>query len=745
MSKEDLFTAIAEADYESVDTLTRPTFLNRTRKLHQADSGGYPAFFRALEKGQFKIADLFIARGYDVDSLSAGVVSPLMWAAKNGFTEAIRYLLKNGAEVNLKTPCGATALFWAVWRGEIDTVKLLLSHSAQVDYSCKDWWTPLQWAAMVGSHDMAALLIESSPNISTTSDVDNAPIFLALKFGQTRVAALMANAGMDAHLTTSAGESVLILALRTGMEDLALSLIKHGADVNVIDRRGNTALIYALDGALLAAAQALLDAGADAAVRNKDGESAFLVAAACGRRFQLERLVSQFPEGLLDVGGPLFEDSYLSLMTQLHRKGAAIDERTRVRGASALLYATFGNARKIAKYLLDKGAAADAGFGGERLWLTPLMGAAWRGAREIVEAMIAKQVNMEAAGAGVSAGLNCMHCAILGGSRDVVDLLRANHFELRNSTWNRETCSYLVPAVCSGSVEIAGILLDAGLDVNFHSTPIQPYSPLELAALKGNAEMLNYLISKGATVSRRSFNYAVAGGSMGILETYLSRPGYMTDDCLTWVTANPVEVTTLLIKAGANVNSRDFNQTTPLMVAARSNCIDWVEQLLANGAVESDVTRHLDCHADTQLVYRGADAVDYLSCAMDSGARELLLHLLPREYVQKNADRVFAYAIEKGWIEIVARQLEVDEKQRVPDDALAVALCWGHEAIAELLYARGVRVSMEFVYRPGMYGNFKGLMKAVNGEALHRNYAGPMADMKAGMLRNTQLMTSFAS
>jgi outer membrane protein assembly factor BamB len=77
-----------------------------------------------------------------------------LWAAaRKGDADALKALLAKGADVNAKTPYGATALSFAADKGHLAVVKLLLAQKA--DVNVKDTFyqaTPLTWAQMRG-HD----------------------------------------------------------------------------------------------------------------------------------------------------------------------------------------------------------------------------------------------------------------------------------------------------------------------------------------------------------------------------------------------------------------------------------------------------------------------------------------------------------------------------------------------------------------------------------------------------------------
>jgi outer membrane protein assembly factor BamB len=86
-----------------------------------------------------------------------------LWAAaKKGDVDAVKKLLAGGANVNAKTPYGATALSFAAEKGHVEVVRLLLAHKADVDV--RDTFykaSPLNWAVSNNHPPIVALLLDA--------------------------------------------------------------------------------------------------------------------------------------------------------------------------------------------------------------------------------------------------------------------------------------------------------------------------------------------------------------------------------------------------------------------------------------------------------------------------------------------------------------------------------------------------------------------------------------------------------
>lgn len=84
----------------------------------------------------------------------------LLAAVRKGDAARVKALLAEGADVNAKSPYGATGLFFAADRGNMEIMKILLDHGA--DVKVKDTFygaTAVTWAVNKGNADMVTLLL----------------------------------------------------------------------------------------------------------------------------------------------------------------------------------------------------------------------------------------------------------------------------------------------------------------------------------------------------------------------------------------------------------------------------------------------------------------------------------------------------------------------------------------------------------------------------------------------------------
>jgi ankyrin repeat protein len=159
-------------------------------------------------------------------------------AAMNGDREALKQLLKQGADVNAVQGDGVTALHWAATRGDADMASMLLTAGAN--------------------------------HRATTRFGGYQPLHVAAERGHAAVVRALVKAGADANATTLQGTTPLMLAAQAGDTDTLTALLDAGAQANAREtERGHTPLMFASAANRLPAVQLLLARGADPKVATR--------------------------------------------------------------------------------------------------------------------------------------------------------------------------------------------------------------------------------------------------------------------------------------------------------------------------------------------------------------------------------------------------------------------------------------------------------------------------------------------
>jgi ankyrin repeat protein len=254
-----------------------------------------------------------------IQEFASGLLTPLMFAAREDDIDSARLLIKTGADLNAIGGDGKDALGLAVFNGSYDVASLLIDSHANVNQADAQRFTPLFWA--VDRRNM-----ETAPNFPWMVTADPLPLIKKLldagadpnvvinstprahmREGSPRIVfatALMRAAfsgdielirlllahGANPHIISSDKETPLMAACGTGFIngynkqrtpaerlEVVKLLIELGEDVNAADSYGITPLMVAANLGDITIVQYLVDKGADLAAHDlgKKNDGAF--------------------------------------------------------------------------------------------------------------------------------------------------------------------------------------------------------------------------------------------------------------------------------------------------------------------------------------------------------------------------------------------------------------------------------------------------------------------------------------
>jgi ankyrin repeat protein len=157
-------------------------------------------------------------------------------ADKNRY-ELVKFLLKNGADVNAKTKYLDTALSLAAQRHEIEIAKLLLGNKAEVDAQADDGWTPLHKAVSNCDQQMVDLLLANGANPEVNSKSVGPPLHLAALDCKKEMVERLLASHADVNARNSSGLTALDVAMNRiyfspndqDAKDVIAVLKNHGA------------------------------------------------------------------------------------------------------------------------------------------------------------------------------------------------------------------------------------------------------------------------------------------------------------------------------------------------------------------------------------------------------------------------------------------------------------------------------------------------------------------------------------
>ena len=299
---------------------------------------GESALHWAAAENHAEAVNLLLAKGAGVDERSAtetyrrrsgqsvmplGSWTPLMYAARQNAIDAGRALAKQGANLDLVDPDGATALVVAIINANYDFAAMLLDAGADPNVVDKDAaMGPLYAAAdmhrlavghgrpnpkpsgALDAVDIVKRLLEkkADPNAKLkaaimqrqhtqgdgTLTAGATPLMRAAKSGDIAIVRLLLDAGADPKATLANGNNILMLASGLGWRDGSPAapsydqgtpeeavatidlLLSRGLDIHATNTTGDTALHAAVTGrASHEIVKVLVERGAKLDVQNK--------------------------------------------------------------------------------------------------------------------------------------------------------------------------------------------------------------------------------------------------------------------------------------------------------------------------------------------------------------------------------------------------------------------------------------------------------------------------------------------
>ncbi|KAF5601075.1 ankyrin 1 [Fusarium pseudocircinatum] len=270
------------------------------------------ALIHASRANNIEIVNMLLKEGHKVDVQlddSSYHGTPLVAAARAGYTDIVTALLEKGADVNYAAPKDITPLMSAVLGNQAaiaktfidagadmnavsgaennkwnaahfaydlpDCMKVLVEAGADINALGPDG-TPFYLAAYFNQTKVVELLLEHKPDLETKcpegdfTDAGYTPLLCAASCGYNELLRLLLEAGANIEAKTPKGGTPLILAVATNQEESVKILLEYNLDIDARDIWEGSAIFCLPSPANLSVARRLINRGASLTIRNNE-------------------------------------------------------------------------------------------------------------------------------------------------------------------------------------------------------------------------------------------------------------------------------------------------------------------------------------------------------------------------------------------------------------------------------------------------------------------------------------------
>ncbi len=218
---------------------------SRSKNLKTLGLIGFSASFgNATAKDLAEVSpldhELNILTKYENNSLG---IPPLLCAIQNGDLDAVKLLVKNGADINAVAQSGKKCAITAAFPFP-EILKFLIDSGADINIKLAQKQTPLHYASQYeDTFEALCILIENGACVNAADLYGRTPLHSGIYFGKTALA-LLKN-GADIHAKDDDGWKPLHRAYTYGDIELLKELSKRGCSMNEFTPNGANALHHA--------------------------------------------------------------------------------------------------------------------------------------------------------------------------------------------------------------------------------------------------------------------------------------------------------------------------------------------------------------------------------------------------------------------------------------------------------------------------------------------------------------------
>uniref|UniRef100_A0A8C5R1R0 Uncharacterized protein n=1 Tax=Leptobrachium leishanense TaxID=445787 RepID=A0A8C5R1R0_9ANUR len=486
--------------------------------------------YDAVTNGDLSLLERTL-KGSDVNAVNSSgetllhVRTPLHRAAENGHLEAVRVLLKAGANMYCLDSDNQTPVHLAAQNNHQEVLKTFLKEEGTL---YKNRLNILHMAATVDDSELAQLLLKNGASVDATDEKKQTPLFHAVSGGHEATVKVLLEAGasIDSSIIDLAfsTNNEKIFAVKLNLCGIIKALINKGTDVNATNDMEYTPLLLAAELGKLEAAQAVIEKEARLDIRTPNLNTALHLAVQRG-----------------DV----------SITKLLIRKGMNVNI-TGTGDQTPIHMAAFHNKPEMIDVLIEAGANINAVT---KESVTPLHIASQRGNLDVAKCLLRHKANVNTKD---KLSKTPLHLAVEGGGTAMVELLLNNNADANVADKDKKMPLHFAAAL--GEVEMVDAILKS--QGRYGAKDMDGCTPIHYATISGSPDTVRSLLKAGKNKNVDDKN------------VWRKTPLHLAAD------SGHSDLISLLLTSGAAMNPLDSNRETPLHCACKAGHFNVVQSLV---------------------------------------------------------------------------------------------------------------------------------------------------------------------
>ena len=243
--------------------------------LHAAALGGQPP----------DVLQQLVQRGCSPTAKDAHGCSVMHYAAAGGCVDTLKYILKNGGNMNDKGSNysdGYTVMMAAAYGGSVEAMKFILANGGTMTDKDKDGHNVMMAAARGGSVEAMKFILAKGGNMADKDNSGWTAMMYALKEGSVEAMKFVLDNGGSLTEKDNSGYTLMMAAAYGGSVEAMKFVLANGGSVTDKDNSGHTVMAAAALSSSVEAMKFVLDNGGSMTDKDNHGHTVMESAALRG-------------------------------------------------------------------------------------------------------------------------------------------------------------------------------------------------------------------------------------------------------------------------------------------------------------------------------------------------------------------------------------------------------------------------------------------------------------------------------